>query len=94
MIDKISVYSKGRNIIYYRELDLGIRPRATYIHILRLFRKEVGEVIKEMSQEDPYFSFFLEILNTVPEKPKTKECDGYIIKLKQIYDNRRIEENV
>ncbi len=93
-MNKYFVYAKGRNLVYYRELDLGIRPRATYIHILRLFRKEVSQVIKEIPSTDPFFGLFLDILNAVPEKPKTKECDGYILKIKQIYDNRRISETV
>lgn len=86
-MNKNFVYAKGRNLVYYRELDLGIRPRATYIHILRLFRKEVSTVVKELPTTDPYFNLFMEILKQVPEKPKTKECDGYILKIKQIYKN-------
>ena len=93
-MNKIFVYSKGRNLIYYRQLDLGKRPRATYIHILREFRKEVAQIIKEISSTDPMFNLFCDILANVPEKPKTKECDRYILKIKELYDNRRIETGI
>lgn len=93
-MNKIFVYAKGRNLVYYREQDLGVRPRATYIHILRQFRKEVGELLKELPSTDPLFGLFSDIIAQVPEKPKTKECDGYILKIKQIYDNRGIEKTV
>lgn len=93
-MNKEFVYAKGRNLVYYRELDLGTRPRATYIHILREFRKEVAQVIKEIYSTDPYFGLFSDILACVPEKPKTKECDRYILKIKELYDNRRIDETV
>ena len=95
MMNKLFVYAKGRNLCYYRELDSGIRPRATYIHILRLFRKEVGQLIGELSIHDPLFGLFSDILSVCPEKPKTRECDGIILKIKKIYDdNRGIEKNL
>ena len=94
MMNALFVYAKGRNLCYYRELDSGIRPRATYIHILRLFRKEVGQIIKELPSNDPLFGLFTDIISVCPEKPKTRECDGIILKIKEIYDNRRIEENL
>jgi len=90
-MNKYFVYAKGRNICYYRELDSGVRPRATYIHILRLYLKEVSQVIKEIPSTDPYFMLFSDILSNCPLKPTTLECDSVILKIKEIYDNRRIE---
>jgi hypothetical protein len=94
VMNKDFVYAKGRNLVYYRQLDLGARPRATYIHILREFRKEVAKVIKEIPSTDPMFGLFCDILANVPEKPKTVECDRYILKIKELYDNRRIDQSV
>ena len=95
MVNKIFVYAKGRNLCYYRELDSGIRPRATYIHILRTFRKEVGQVIGDLSENDPLFDLFHGIISICPEKPKTRECDGIILKIKQLYDDKgRFIENL
>lgn len=81
------LYAKGRNIIYYRSID--DRPRAQYMHILRDFRKEAKELLDKGSISDPYTKNAIEgIINLIPPKVKTEECDEVIKQLNEkIYNN-------
>lgn len=78
--------SKGWNIIYYRTID--DRPRATYIHVVREFRKQLLNVVAFLSDDPEYKrvkDLMLDLIRAINPKVKTDECMGTIIEMDKIY---------
>lgn len=85
-------YSKGRNIIYYRTLDQQLRPRATYIHVLRDYRKYLIELLSILPDTIEYKEpkeFFLGIVRLINPKVTTEECTQTIINMSEYYEQRK-----
>lgn len=83
----LQLFAKGRNIIYYKSID--DRPRAQYMHVLRNYRKEIKEFLEEKGASNLFlFNTLKGILNMIPSKIKTEECDKIIEMLNnKIYNN-------
>ena len=79
-----TAFAKGRNIVYYRLNDE--RQRATYMHILREFRKSLVGLISELPKENRYRTFFIELTKIIKSKVTENECDDTILKMKGLYE--------
>lgn len=78
------LYSRLRNIIYYRlsvEPKYPERLRCQYIHILRLTREDLISLLNSpgISKED--YDTFLDIVRLIPPKIKDEECYSTILNL-------------
>jgi len=84
--------AKLRNIIYYRltveeacekSRDPYLsRYRATYMHVLRLYRKILVELVNDIPQEDPRKNWFQGIIDLISPKVRTDECKDTIKRLR------------
>lgn len=87
----VSVLSKGRNIVYYRTID--DRPRATYIHVLRDYRKQLLNTVVLLPDEySEDKSIMLSLIKVIDPKVKTEECMGTIIKMSEILKGTKYAE--
>lgn len=77
--------AKGKNIVYYRTID--DRPRATYIHVLRDYRKQLLETVVLLPDTPEYTkprTVMMSLINLISPKVKTEECMGTIVKMSEI----------
>lgn len=80
------IFSRGKNIIYYRKIDN--RPRCQYIHVVRLFRKDLKEILSLIPEYDPKYSeikeLLIKVIQAIPPKVKSEDCEEVIFKLAKI----------
>lgn len=77
--------AKGRNLVYYRLID--DRPRGQYIHVMRKYRQELSELIKEIDSIRDYShpcSLFKKVIAIIPPKIKSEECFEVILEMNKI----------
>lgn len=72
------IVARIRNIIYYRltiEPSDPIRYRAQYMHVLRNLRKNILDLLSEMSEEDTIRRTWLSrIVDIIPPSVKSEFC--------------------
>lgn len=80
------IISRGKNIIYYRKIDN--RPRCQYIHVVRLFRKDIKEILFLIPEYDPKYleikELLIKVIQAIPPKVKSEDCEEVIFKLAKI----------
>lgn len=80
------IISRGKNIIYYRKIDN--RPRCQYIHVVRLFRKDIKEILSLIPEYDPKYleikELLIKVIQAIPPKVKSEDCEEVIFKLAKI----------
>lgn len=80
--------AKLRNIIYYR---LEIEPteterfRCQYMHVLRRFRKDTVQLLKETDRDDPDWEFLNKAVSIIDPKVRTEDCLETIKELSKLY---------
>lgn len=77
--------AKGRNIAYYRLID--DRPRGQYIHIMRKYRQELFELVREIGVINSYSDScdkFKKVIAIIPPKIKSEECFEVILEMNKI----------
>lgn len=80
------IISRGKNIIYYRKIDN--RPRCQYIHVVRLFRKDLKEILSLIPEYDPKYleikELLIKVIQVIPPKVKSENCEEVIMKFAKI----------
>lgn len=80
--------AKLRNIIYYRlviEPTEAERFRCQYMHVLRKFRKDTVQLLKETDRNDPDWEFLNKAVSLINPKVRTEDCLETIKELSKLY---------
>lgn len=80
------IISRGKNIIYYRKIDN--RPRCQYIHVVRLFRKDLKELLSSIPDNDSKYlrikELLIKVIQVIPLKVKSEDCEKVIMEFAKI----------
>lgn len=80
--------AKLRNIIYYRLVIEPTEPerfRCQYMHVLRRFRKDTVQLLKETDRDDPDWEFLNKAVSLIDPKVRTEDCLETIKELSKLY---------
>lgn len=84
------IVARIRNIIYYRltiEPSDPIRYRAQYMHVLRNLRKDILDLLSEMSEEDTIRRTWLSrIVDIIPPSVKSEFCYDVIRQINDLVE--------
>lgn len=85
-----SLIGKGKNMVYYKTIDT--RPNANYFLILREYRKELNDMIFDISLShtgkfEEEKQLFRRLYEVIPHKVKSEEVDDTLLKIKSIFDD-------
>ena len=93
-----ALFARGRNIVYYRKIDLNIpRPRVTYVHVLRTFRKNLEDIFQEITSRGlyeeyvNYYNLFGDLMRIIDPRITAQECMAAIVKIEEVYNKNGID---